>query len=128
LFVSIFFFVFYFVLRYLHSNPVRNPAGNVIVEPGNVSPIEQRIATLIGVVFALILLHTQQVEGALDQVLMFAGVFIVIFVIMLVGSIGKSSHAGAMWIVFAIILAVLILAFFVPQIMGIGEYFRTNCL
>jgi hypothetical protein len=130
LLIAIFFFAFYFILKYagMEKSGQVSQTGEAMYKPGKPAGTELRIAAVIGVVIGLLLLHTEQVQNALDQVLFWANIFVIFLIIVFIGSVGRFGRGGWIWIIFAII----IIAFVYPLIWGrfgaIAEYFRNTCV
>src|SRR3972149_9176701 len=60
LLTSLFFFAFYYVMRYASTITKRTQEGSVTV-PGELSGTELRIAAVVGIVIALLFLHSSAV-------------------------------------------------------------------
>ncbi|TAL48210.1 hypothetical protein EPN87_01050 [archaeon] len=116
LLTALFFFAFYYVMKYIHGGE------------GTPSPTELRIAAVVGIVIGLLFLHTASIGSALMQTVFWMQIGLIILIIIFVGSVGKSTAKGWIWVIFAII----ILAFLAPLIWSqfgqITSYFTSTCV
>lgn len=129
LFVAIFFFAFYYILRYAswEVTGTHPQTGRPIYGPGEPKGTQLRIATVIGVVIALLLLHTEQVQSALDQVLFWSNIFVIFLIIVFIGSVGRFGRGGWVWVIFAIIIIAFVYPFIWGKFTSIAEYFQNTC-
>jgi hypothetical protein len=126
LLTSLFFFAFYYVIKYTTTATQPNPHG-APAGPGTPSGTELRIAAAIGMVIGLLFLHTAAVGDALAQTLFWIRIGFVILIIMFTASMIRSVKGGFLWVIFAIIAVILSFMLW-PQFDQITNYFTANCI
>lgn len=110
-FTTLFFFVFYLVIQ--QTLPP-------VVQPGlpptpKFEPIHYRIATIIGLSIAIILLHVTTIEGLLNQLILWLGLFTFILALILSRAIMRVTVAA---LILEIIILVVVLSVLWVYIVG----------
>lgn len=105
-FTTLFFFVFYLVIQQTLAPTVRSKGDAQELSAGRLEALHYRIATIIGIIIAIILLHVTTIEGLLNQLMLWLGLFA--FVLALILSRGIMRVSGATLILEIIILIVVL--------------------